>query len=61
VKDTTLARVIAVPEMLMTSTEFTTQGLIYPLFYTAIFFLAATAILDYTLKFAEKRFAYYEG
>ncbi len=61
IKDTTLARVIAVPEMLMASTEFTTKGLIWPLFYTTVFFLGATAILTYILKYLERRFAYYEG
>jgi polar amino acid transport system permease protein len=61
IKDTTLARVIAVPEMLMASTEFTTKGLIWPLFYTTLFFLGATAILTYLLRYFEGRFAYYEG
>ncbi len=61
IKDTTLARVIAVPEMLMSSTEFTSKGLIWPLFYTTIFFLISTAILSWLLKISERRFAYYEG
>ena len=61
IKDTTLARVIAVPEMLMASTEFTTKGLIWPLFYTTVFFLGATAILTCLLKYCEGRFAYYES
>ena len=61
IKDTTLARVIAVPEMLMASTEFTTKGLIWPLFYTTVFFLLTTAILTYLLKYFERRLEYYEG
>ena len=61
VKDTTLARVIAVPEMLMASTEFTTKGLVWPLFYTSVFFLGATAVLTVLLKYIERRFAYYAG
>ena len=61
IKDTTLTRVIAVPEMLMASTEFTSKGLIWPLFYLSVFFLIATAILTYVLKYFERRFAYYEG
>jgi polar amino acid transport system permease protein len=61
IKDTTLARVIAVPEMLMASTEFTTKGLIWPLFYTTVFFLIATAFMTFFLKWLEGRFAYYEG
>lgn len=61
IKDTTLARVIAVPEMLMASTEFTSKGLIWPLFYTTIFFLISTAFLTWILKIAERRFAYYES
>ena len=61
IKDTTLARVIAVPEMLMASTEFTSKGMIYPLFYTTVFFLGATAILTCLLKYFERRLAYYES
>ena len=40
VKDTSLARVIAVSEILMQATDFTSKGIIWPLFYTALFFLA---------------------
>ncbi|MDR1766558.1 MAG: amino acid ABC transporter permease [Lachnospiraceae bacterium] len=58
VKDTSLARVIAVPEMLMKATEFTMKGLIWPLFYSGLFYLVATAALEVLFKRLERRFAH---
>jgi polar amino acid transport system permease protein len=39
VKDTSLARVIAVMEIIMVANTFTAKGLIWPLFYTRLFYL----------------------
>ena len=61
VKDTSLARVIAVSEILMKSTEFTAQGIIWPLFYTGIFFLLFNGVLTILLTYTEKKFNYYSG
>ena len=47
VKDTSLARVIAVQEILMNATRYTAYGLIWPLFYSGVFFLGATAFLTF--------------
>lgn len=61
VKDTSLARVIAVSEILMEATNFTSKGLIWPLFYTAIFFLLFCGGLTLLFNFIEKKFDYYRG
>ncbi len=61
VKDTSLARVIAVSEILMQATDFTSQGLIWPLFYTALFFLAFCGGLTLLFNYIEKKFDYYRG
>lgn len=61
VKDTSLARVIAVSEILMEATDFSSQGLIWPLFYTALFFLAFCGGLTLLFNFIEKKFDYYRS
>ena len=61
VKDTSLARVIMVPEMLKAAERLTVQGLIWPLFYTAVFFLAFCGILTLLFSFLEKKLDYYKG
>ncbi|MCL2814185.1 MAG: amino acid ABC transporter permease [Oscillospiraceae bacterium] len=61
VKDTSLARVIAVQEMLMQATRYTAYGLIWPLFYSLVFYLAATAVLTLVFGRLERRIAYASG
>lgn len=61
VKDTSLARVIAISEILMTATEYTAEGLIWPLFYTALYFLAFCGGLTLLFNFIEKKFDYYRS
>ena len=61
VKDTSLARVIAYGEIIMCAEEFTTDGLIWPLFYTAVFFLAFVGILTLLFSHIEKKMNYYNG
>ncbi len=61
VKDTSLARVIAVSEILMVSTTYTARGLIWPLFYTGAFFLLFNSVLSVLLNRVEKRLDYYKG
>ncbi len=61
VKDTSLARVIAISEILMTATEYTAEGLIWPLFYTALYFLAFCGGLTLLFSFIEKKFDYYRS
>ena len=61
VKDTSLARVIMVPEMLKAAERFTMQGLIWPLFYTGVFFLLFSGVLTLLFSFIEKKLDYYKG
>lgn len=61
VKDTSLARVIAVSEILMQATDFSSQGIIWPLFYTAVFFLVFCGVLTLLFNFIEKKFDYYKN
>ena len=61
VKDTSLARVIMVPEMLKSAENFANQGLIWPLFYTGVFFLVFNGILTILFSYIEKKFDYYKG
>ncbi|MBQ3425631.1 MAG: amino acid ABC transporter permease [Clostridia bacterium] len=59
VKDTSLARTIAVAEILMSAERFTKQGVIWPLFATALFFLAMCGLLTLLLNHIEKKLSYY--
>ncbi len=59
VKDTSLARVIAVGEIVKVSEDYTRQGLIWPLFVSGVFFLLFSAIITYFLNLAEKKLGYY--
>jgi polar amino acid transport system permease protein len=61
VKDTSLARVIAVSEILMQATDFSSKGIIWPLFYTAVFFLIFCGVLTLLFNFIEKKFDYYKN
>jgi polar amino acid transport system permease protein len=61
IKDTSLARVLAVPEVLMQATEYTTRGLIWPLFYSGLFYLTATAVITLIFNRIERRLAYVNG
>lgn len=60
VKDTSLARIIANKEIIMMAQEFASaHALIWPLFGTAVFFLAACGILTILLNRAEKKLSYF--
>ncbi len=61
VKDTSLARVIGVVEILMSAERFTKQGLIWPLFSTGIYFLIFNGVLTVLLGRIEKKLDYYKG
>ncbi|MDO5409091.1 MAG: amino acid ABC transporter permease [Lachnospiraceae bacterium] len=58
-KDTALARVIGIMEILMRAETFTKQGLIWPLFSTGIYFLAFNGILTLLCGWMEKKMDYY--
>ena len=59
IKDTSLARIIGVGEIIMSAERFAKQGLITPLFSTGLFFLAMCGILTLLLGFVEKKLDYY--
>ena len=61
VKDTSLARVIAVAEILMCAERFPGKGLIWPLFYTGVFFLAFNGILTLLFGYIEKKLSYFRS
>lgn len=61
VKDTSLARVIAVSEILMAAEHFTGKGLIWPLFYTGVFFLIFNGVLTLLFGYIEKKLDYFKG
>ena len=61
VKDSSRSSVIAIPEILMRAKDFSMQGLIWPLFYSAVFFLAFCGILTLLFSFIEKKLDYYKG
>ena len=60
VKDTALARVIMVTEILKVAEEYAaTSALIWPTFYTAVFYLAFVGLLTLLFGFIEKKLSYY--
>lgn len=61
VKDTSLARVIAVSEVIMMADRFTARGLIWPLFYTGVFFLVFNGLLTIVFGKIEKKLDYYRS
>ncbi len=61
VKDTSLARVVAYGEIILRATEYSAEGLIWPLFYTGAFFLLFSGLLTVLLTKLEKRLDYYKG
>ena len=61
VKDTALARVIAIYEVTWAGESFIKQGLIWPLFYTGVFYLLFCGILTLLFSYLEKKLNYYRG
>ncbi|MDO5145418.1 MAG: amino acid ABC transporter permease [Eubacteriales bacterium] len=58
-KDTALARVIGIPEIIMSAERFTKMGLIWPLFSTGIYFLVSVGILSLLFGWIEKKMDYF--
>ncbi len=61
VKDTSLARVIGVMEIIQNAQRFAAKGIIWPLFATGLYFLGFTAVLSMILSYFEKKLDYYKG
>ena len=61
IKDTSLANVIAVMDITMTAKTFTNQGLIWPLFYSGLFYLAFCGILTLLFSWLEKKLNFFKN
>ena len=61
VKDTSLARVIGIYELIWAGEQFIKKGLIWPLFYTGIFYLVFSGLLTILLDYLEKKLDYFRG
>lgn len=62
VKDTSLARIIAVKEIIMVAQNFiSSKALIWPLFYSGLFYLVFCGILTILFGYIEKKLNYYRG
>jgi polar amino acid transport system permease protein len=59
VKDTSLARIIANKEIIMMANEYSSRGLIWPLFFTGLFFLVFIGALTLLFGFLERRMDYF--
>ena len=60
VKDTSLARVIMVAEILKVAQDYSARGLIWPLFYTGAFYLVFVGALTLIIGFVEKKLGYFK-
>ena len=58
VKDTSLANVIAVSELMFKAQQQLNKGLVWPIFYAGLFYLLFNTLVTYLLKFTEKKLDY---
>ena len=62
VKDTSLANVIGIAEIIMSAQKIVaTKGILWPLFYTGVFYLAMVGVLTLFFKWLEKKMNYYKA
>ena len=61
VKDTSLARLIAIYEIIYVGQTFIKKGLIWPLFFTGVFFLVFNGLVTLGLNYLEKKLNYFRG
>ncbi|HHU07865.1 MAG TPA: amino acid ABC transporter permease [Clostridiaceae bacterium] len=59
VKDTSLARIIANKEIIMMAGEYSSKGLIWPLFATGIYFLVFVGFMTILFDWLEKKLNYF--
>ena len=61
VKDTSLARIISVQELTVMGENFMkSEGIIWPLFYTGVFYLIFVGILTILFNYIEKKLDYFK-
>lgn len=61
IKDTSLANIIAVAEIIMTSQRYLAKGILWPFFSTAIYFLLFNGLVTLLLSRLEKKLDYYKA
>ena len=61
VKDTALARVIVVMEIIKVAEDIMATGLIWPLFYTGVYYLAFVGFLTLLFGYIEKKLDYFKA
>ena len=61
VKDTSLARIIGIYEIIWAGESFIKKGLIWPLFYTGAFYLVFSGLLTIFFSKLEKKLDYFRG
>ncbi|MDD6284855.1 MAG: amino acid ABC transporter permease [Firmicutes bacterium] len=61
VKDTSLVRVITVIEIIKVAEKFAAKGLIWPLFYTGVFYLVFCGLLTLLFGYFEKKMSYFRS
>ena len=61
IKDTALARIIMIPELIQAAEVYAGYGLMWPLFYTAVFYLALVGILTLLFGYFEKKLSYFKA
>ena len=61
VKDTSLARVIGIYEIIWAGESFIKKGLIWPLFFTGVFYLVFSGGLTVLFGYLEKKLDYFRG
>ena len=60
VKDTSLAKTISIMELIMTGESYMkSAGIVWPLFYTAVFYLAFVGILTLLFNYIERKLSYF--
>jgi polar amino acid transport system permease protein len=60
IKDTALARVIGVIEIIKVADMFASKAIIWPLFYAGAFYLLFVGLLTILFNFIEKKLSYYK-
>lgn len=60
VKDTALARVIMVMEIIKVAEQLMSKAMIWPLFYTGVFYLVFVGVLTLLFNHAEKKMSYFK-
>ena len=61
VKDTSLARIIGIYEIIWAGESFIKKGLIWPLFFTGVFYLIFSGGLTVLFSYCEKKLSYFKG